>query len=161
MISLTGRNYKKRSGFTLIEILLVVLILTVIMGVAIPNLSQTYKKVHMQKVVQDIRYIMEYGQSRAITHNQPVRLEFNEDFSQYWLTQKDPQTEQFQRIPGRLGKRFGLSPKVDIDTDQRSIHFFPDGSIEKQEIIVSDNHDREMILSTKLQRGRIEILSRE
>ena len=96
----------KGAGFTLIEVILVVLILSVIAGLTIPRFSSTYNRFILQKSVEDLAYIMRYAQSRAITKNRVIRLEFDSTLSQYWLTQAEPHQikedpmDQFERFSG-------------------------------------------------------------
>ncbi|MBU4333896.1 MAG: prepilin-type N-terminal cleavage/methylation domain-containing protein, partial [Candidatus Omnitrophica bacterium] len=48
----------KKSAFTLIEIILVVLLLSVIAGLTIPNFRNSFRKVKLQNSANNIAYLM-------------------------------------------------------------------------------------------------------
>ena len=153
-------------GFTLIEILLVVLLLSVITGLAVPNFSQSYSNFQLQKFTEDLAYTMRYAQSRAVSRNTPVRLEFNNDFSQYWLTQfASPSNETetpgaapvYEKIAGRYGRIFSTIRGIHIQSLSDHIDFFPDGRIAKQRVYVC-REEKCFTISTQEQRGFVDIL---
>jgi len=153
-------------GFTLIEIILVVLLLSVVVGLTIPNFSQTFTKTQLQKCAQDLVYTMRYAQSRATTKNRRVQLVFNTDFSQYWLSDflEDSRgsSDPSQKISGKMGRIFKIPSQIIIELGQNTITFYPDGSIEKERVYVclspSDKkEDLCLTISTKEQRGFVRI----
>ena len=154
----------KGAGFTLIEVILVVLILSVIAGLTIPRFSSTYNRFILQKSVEDLAYIMRYAQSRAITKNRVIRLEFDSTLSQYWLTQAEPHQikedpmDQFERFSGRLGKTFRVAEGINLEMQGSHIGFHPDGTIDKEHILACQE-SRCLTISTKVQRGHINILN--
>lgn len=145
-------------GFTFIEIILVILILSVIVAITVPNFSRTYGTFQLKKTANDLAYIMQYAQSRAVTRNQLMRLEFNADFSKYWLTEKKDNVDQFDRFRGRLGKIFDISQKTKVIADKKVVNFYPDGTIEKQYLYVCDDKQKCLTVSTKEQRGYVQVL---
>ncbi len=72
---------KRWRGFTLVEILLVVVIMAVIAVLAVPNFSRTYAGIELHKTADDLAYRMRYVQSYAITKNTRARLEFDPSFT--------------------------------------------------------------------------------
>lgn len=149
-------------GFTLVEILLVILILGILAGAALPRFSRTYQQLQWQKATEDLRDLMRYAQSRAVTRSCPVRLEFNEDHLSYWLTQRscggeDEAQETFTRFPGRLGGTFAVPEAVTITPEAPQVVFYLDGQMDKTEISVCGG-GRCRIVSTKEQRGYVWIL---
>ena len=129
-------------GFTLIEIILVVVLLLIIAALAIPNFSHTYTTVELQTSTQDLAYLMRYAQSRAISKNKNVQLEFNPEFTQYWLTQEkldqddSADQEEFERFDGRLGKTYEIPRDILLEDAPQTIRFYPDGNIEKKHFYV-------------------------
>ena len=138
-IGFLPKKNRSQGAFTLIEILLVVLVLAVIVGISIPNFQNTYQKFSLKKNVDDVLYTMRYAQSRAVMKNLIVRLEFNEDFSQYWLTQEEPSEEStdkitFEDVDGSMGRIFNFDHEVKVESSGNAIQFYPDGNIDKLEL---------------------------
>ena len=144
---------KRNRGFTLIEILLVVVIMAVIAVLAVPNFSRTYAGIELRKAADDLAYRMRYAQSYAITKNTRARLEFDPLLTQYWLTRptgslrpKAPRGEEqsgddtaqdaFERLTGRLGQSISLPREVRLSFEDGdpSLFFYPDGTIDKRRI---------------------------
>ena len=59
MISRTGINEK--FGFTLVEILLVLLIIGIIAGLSIPNVSRTYTTFLLNRTTNDLSSLIRYA----------------------------------------------------------------------------------------------------
>lgn len=149
-------------GFTLVEILLVVLILGILAGAALPRLSHTYRQLQWQKAAEDLRDLMRYAQGRAAASGCPLRLEFAGDYSSYWLTQsscggQNEVQETFARFPGRLGGTFSVPKGISVTPEAAQVVFYPDGQIDKTEVSVCAG-GRCRIVSTKEQRGYVWIL---
>lgn len=161
MILSIGPKKNRQAGFTLIEMILVVIVLSVIAGFAIPSFSKTYAYIELQRAAQDLAYLMRYAQSRAVTKNTTVGLQFDADFSTYWLVEKLKKEEEgaedeFKRISGRLGKRFKIPAALIIKTDEDfdSLYFYPDGTIDKKSIHVCRDKNC-FIVSTQEKRGDV------
>jgi len=149
-------------AFTLIEIILVVLILAIIAGLTVPNFNPAYKKIQLQQTSDDLAYLMRYAQSRAVTKNHPVCLEFDSDLRKYWLAEEvsresgEETAESFRRFPGRLGRTFSIPESVEVESEASTIQFYADGRIDKQHLFVC-LESLCYTLSTKEQRGQIRI----
>ncbi|MCA9402158.1 MAG: GspH/FimT family pseudopilin [Candidatus Omnitrophica bacterium] len=149
-------------AFTLVEIILVLLILTVIAGLSAPSLSKSLTKHQFDKTADQLINLMRYAQSRAITRSRPVRLEFNSGLTEFWLTEvrsTDPAVEEsneFERLPGRMGvaRRVPAELAVRIDAHISGLTFYPDGRMDKAELAVC-KEKRCKIISTRIQRGFI------
>ena len=153
---------RRREAFTLIEIILVVLILGVVVGMAVPNFSRTYATFQLKQFTEDLAYLMRYAQSRAITTNREVRLEFDPDFLQYWLTQQMVDETKidagliFERITGRYGRIFKVPAEVRIETKINYMSFYSDGTMGRERIYIC--HEKQCLtISTQEQRGFVQI----
>lgn len=152
-----------RHGFTLIEVLLVALVLVVVAGLTVPNFSTTFQKFELKKTAEDIVYVMRYAQSRAITKGKSVRLEFNVDGREYWLseisTDEDTAELMYTKISGRMGRTHRYPPEIDLELEEgeEGIGFSEDGSIDKQHLLVC-REQRCWTISTKEQRGYVRLI---
>ena len=148
-----------RCGFTLIEIILVLLLFSIIAAITIPNFSQTYKTLTLKKTADDLAYLMRYAQSRAVTKNRQMVLQFDGEFSKYWLAQSTAQEEsqgekQFERIATQMGRTFFLSDGLKIESEAQAVYFYTDGTMDKERIFVC-REQRCFTISTQEQRGEV------
>ncbi len=145
-----------KSAFTLVELLSVVIILSVIVGLAVPNYSRTYQAMRLKSVADRLAYIMRSAQSRSMLKNKNLRLEFHSDFLEYWLTEENNSEgeNRFSKFPGQLGKIIKIPSPYHMETDQLPINFYPDGTIEGRYVYVC-NQKRCLTISTKEQRRHV------
>lgn len=152
---------KLRSGFTLVELLLVVVLLAVIAGLSIPRFSQTYKKMQLKQSAENLAYVMRYAQSRSITGNQFVRLLFSSERDRYWIEEQEENENfelEYKRINGRMGQSYAVPDNFNIDFNGDAIEFNPDGSIEKKFLYICVNeNDQCYTVSTAEQRGMVHV----
>ena len=158
------KQLHSRKSFSLIELLLVVIILGVIAGLAIPNFSQTYVNLQLQETAKNIAYVMRYAQSQAVIKRKNFRLEFDDPNKTYWLTQKNDETPDkpvevddavFERISGRNGRTFYISDELTLEIPKPFIEFYPNGDIEKMRIFLSNPKKKYFTVSTQEQTGYV------
>lgn len=155
--------FRLPAGFTLVEMLLVVVLLGVLAAAAMPEFFRSYQHLQLQETTNDLAYFMRYAQSRAVLKNQPVRLVFSEDYKRYWLAQlpetDDPDNEsvEFVRISGRWGRTFSIPDEIEVRTPATHIEFLSDGQLQKLDIPVC-HRDACMTITTRQRRGQIEVL---
>ena len=148
-------------AFTLAEMLLIMVLLTVMTAVSLPNLSKTYTRIQLQNTANHLSYTMRYAQSRAITQNRPIRLAFEESTRKYRLFENVPDAseEKFQQLTGRWGKLIVIPREIIVALKKRSIDFYPTGEIEKTDIQMCLAKDC-MVITTRQQRGSIEVFDK-
>src|SRR3989338_7485961 len=103
-----------RKGFTIIEILLVIVLLTVAAAMTIPNFTRSFDKLELRDAANKLAYLMRYAQSRAIYNRRPLRLLFDRPMTRYWLEEADDVSEDeiddettpvsYRPVTGRFGR---------------------------------------------------------
>jgi Tfp pilus assembly protein FimT len=171
-----GPRHLFREGFTIIEILLVVIILLAVVGLTVPSFGPAYARLQLKKTAEDLVFVMRYAQSRCVMSNRRIRLELDAQGSGYQLMQaspsdgrqapdRDEEGEAFEPVGGRWGRAFKIPPEIVVQSDGPFVYFFPDGSIEKREISVcrralpTGPQERCLTVSTQGYRGRVRILA--
>ncbi len=157
---------RKNSGFTLIELALVVLLLSIITALGVPNFRSLYKKSELQKVAADLSGTLRYAQQRAVMNRVPIRVVIDVDDEKFYVpvekqeerrhyrsrsyrrrnsradARNTRRVREIQEIHSRLpdGFIFEFVYKVASDDEVRrgegEIYFYPDGSADASYITV-------------------------
>lgn len=111
-----GRHKASRFGFTLAEMLLVVLMVVLLAGLGGGIWTGTYKKMQVEKAARDFFLAAEYARITAIERRGPCKLELDTENSRYMLTIYgfDPDTGQTEEMA--VGERY-LSKVIELDGD--------------------------------------------
>ena len=154
------KNTKKNflTGFTFIELLLVVILLGALIGLSTPNLRNSYYNLLLSDTSHNLTYLMRYAQARAISERTDYRLNFGSEYDSYWLT-RDPDSEDeggFVRIQGKFGKIFNIHESLSLECESNIVSFFPDGRIERISIYLSNRKDKFYTISTEAQSGYVQ-----
>ncbi len=151
---------KSKKGFTLIEILLVVLMIIVVAGLALPNFSILFERIQLDETAKNIVYLMRYVQNRAMIKERQHELVFDENNHEYWLNEISSDDEggmaQSAPVAGRFGRHFSFSPRLTIETDNPEIKFYPDGKIDKVHLYIC-NRKSCLTVSTREHLGYVEL----
>jgi prepilin-type N-terminal cleavage/methylation domain-containing protein len=152
-----------RNGFTLVEILLVVLVLSFVAALALPKSDLAYQRVQLRNAASDIVYLIRYGQGRAAVDKRVLRLEFGEAFKSCWLVEAKATADgssvdtTYERLSGRWSRTLSFPTEVAVESEGRTVDIRPDGSIEKVEIKVCA-WQRCLFVVTGRQRGAVHVL---
>lgn len=146
-------------AFTLAEMLLIMVLLSMAAALSLPNLGKVYNQLQLQNAVNHLTYTMRYAQSRAITQNKKVRLLFENSFKKYQLLEMPSHAvdQEYKSITGRWGKPIKLEKGISINSANASIDFLPTGEIEKADILLCHIKNC-MIISTQQERGQVKTL---
>ena len=126
---------KTSNGFTLIEMLMVVIIAGIVLALSAPNFSKGYSRFQMNRTADDLLNCSRWAQAMAIGQERIIALSFSRDHRSYDLTRMqineesdDPQN--FEPVNGSLGRMHSIPKAVNIETKNDNIDFYPDGTID-------------------------------
>lgn len=152
---------RRTTAFTLVEILIAIVIVSIMAAVAVPNVGRQYDDFVLRQSAQDMAYLIRYGQSRAVMKGLPHRVNVDKQTGKYWLTYnlskdavRSPQV--MEPVPGRMGRVFRVPPEIRIESDFTKIELTPDGGIEKVKFVVCAK-DQCLTISTQKQRGYVHV----
>ncbi|MCA9400307.1 MAG: hypothetical protein KC713_01670 [Candidatus Omnitrophica bacterium] len=143
--------------------LLVIILIVVIAGITIPQFSNTYQSILHRKTVDEMVYVMRYGQSLAVTLGQDIQMHIDDGRQSYQLMQvvegDEPDSREQTWIPieGRYGKERSLAEGHYFETEQVEINFHPNGVIDPAYIKIC-KEEKCYLISTQERRGHVDIL---
>ena len=79
----------RSTGFTLIELILVMLILCTVLGLAGPSLRGFFGRRQIDNTASRLLSLTQYARSQAICEGRSYRLNIDKDRGTYWLTVRD------------------------------------------------------------------------
>jgi len=105
----TGRNAERsrgRSGFTLLELVLVMLIMCTVLAMAAPSLRGFFSSRRTSDAASQIVALTQLARSQAVSEGRVYRLNLDTEEGTYWLTVQ--QGGAFERIASEFGRMFSL-----------------------------------------------------
>jgi general secretion pathway protein H len=166
------RRYTSTKGFTLIELMIIIVLLGVMLTLVIPRLGELGEanlKRSARHLTGMIRYLHDESQARKAVY----RLRFDVQGGRFWtevMTLSTDQSVEFTRLQSEIGTEGSLAGKTtfrDVKVaghpDDPYIQFTPDGWVENAAIHLRDGDDRDFTLfvnplmgSTELRDGYVE-----
>ena len=130
-------------GFTLLELVLVMVIITTTLGIAAPSLQGFFASRRTQDTVSQIITMTRHARSQAIIEGRIYRLNLDADEGSYQLTVMDQGA--FRELFNEFGRTFLIPDGTEIelekeneDESQEYIDFFQNGSTEPGTIRLID-----------------------
>lgn len=132
------RRVTRRQGFTLIEIMTVLLILGVILMSVVPAIDGLVPSYRLKGAAREVAALLEMAQSEAISQRKEFRVAYDLDSNTYWLVlpPKDPE-ESDATDPTAQAAR----PIDDIEHGQAPV----DPDAEQDASATQNDHEREAL----------------
>ncbi len=161
----------RQRGFTLLEIMVVILIIGSVMAVAIPRVNDAFE-VNLKSSMRRLQGAITFAFNESVIKQTPIRLNFDIPTGQYWITYLMVQgnTGEFQQVDSEFTQRQRLPEGVfftDVvtphDMDKRTegediyIGFYPTGFVERAVIHLASRDGREYTLLIKPLTGKVTI----
>lgn len=123
---------KRRVGFTLIEVILVAVVITIVSGIAFPYFAGSYKGNKLRLSARTIHRMARYARSMSIMREKPLTLVLNHETMEVYLGEYLEQTDTTDgELDQDVLKRLGYtdeSGNSDTGGIEKEIHkFLPDG----------------------------------
>ena len=148
------------SGFTLVELLMVILIMAVVVGLSVPRFSRTFGTLQLQVFAYDMAKLFTYASKRAIAREEILRIHFDTEGKRYWLARAQEASPkwEFERVAGKFGRINPVPNAISLDPSAREVTFFPDGRAERFEMLIFDNGQDGYRLVTDFWTGHVKLL---
>ena len=159
----------QRDGFSFIELLVVLTVITVIAAAVIPVFSGAFANMKRNHAVLDIVAMMKYAQERAISDSTEHRVYIDEERGRFWLMRlkgMDGDQKVFEEPAEPWGTPQTLPEKAkfqrlkaqrDRDLDAHYIAFYPTGACDYATIRIVDDDGNRIQIDTKGTLGQFDI----
>ncbi len=149
-----------QAGFTLLELLIVILLMAVVVGFSVPRFSRTFSHLQLQVFAYDVAKLLTYAGKRAVARGEMLRIHFDVEGRRYWLAQAQegsPEGE-FERVASKFGRISSVPEAISLDPSAREVTFYPDGRADPFEMFIFDNRQEGYRLVTDVWTGRIKLV---
>jgi len=113
----------RNRGFTLIELMVVLLLIALVIGIATGGLSKGLEKMRMRSAGHDLVAALRYTRGQAIVSGEEKKLEVDVDKRSYQAPKRS-----VQELPKGLTLKLLTAASERTGTSTGAIRFFPDGS---------------------------------
>ena len=144
-------------GFTLIEIMLVVVIILIATAVATPVFRGTFKSTQMTDAVRSTVRMARFARSLSILKQSDCTLKFEEN--RMILTCADsnePKTERRFSADIQISN-FEISTEKNTAADARVVHYYSNGMNDGFELTLSDDKGRRRIIECHPISGKVTV----
>lgn len=139
----------KKKGFSLIELLIVIIIMGILTAAAVPRFKQTIDRFEFENFSKNIYYLIQYLQNSAIVEKKIYYL--NIDKEKVEFTARRLENGEVTVLKGRFAKVFKAPEaiRVEIEPEAEYICFFPNGKIDDLSIVFTDRFEKKILIDTK------------
>lgn len=176
-------NLKYRHAFTLVEMMVVVVIIGIMTAMIIPEMKGTFEDALLRSTGRDIINALSLASSRAISLNQPHRVELDPRTGKFIIEsrRRDDAHEEFVPLndvassEGKLDTRISIevrkpdeiapeNPPINRTPEEslpEAIAFYPDGTADAAEIWLRDRAGFRLVLRLNPVTSRVQIIEPE
>ena len=135
-----NRSIDRRSGFTLIELVLVMLVITIVIAMVAPTFHATSRGRRAGDTATQVVALANYARSQAITQGKTYRLNLDTDSGVYELSSRDYDTfETLNNWSFVVPAGVQITSDIQSQQDGTYIEFRPTGRTDPATIRVSDD----------------------
>jgi len=127
--TLNNRRTLGKDGFTLLELILVLLLMGLMAGIVLPFVVSTLDRVKLQSEARQISSALQFARSEAITKKTLFTFNADIDKNQYWLAiPKDKEVTQTKILDETVRIKNYQGPKETVSDGIFIINFYPRGN---------------------------------
>ncbi len=147
-------------GFTLIEVMLVVVIILIAAGVVVPKFKGSFKSTQMTDATRSTVRIARYARSLSILKQEPCTLRFEDTRLLLLCGTNSAEPEAFRKLPEDI-KISSFENLAGTDRDSsgnRAVHFYPAGMNDGFKVTLSTDNDRRATVVCNPISGKITVV---
>ena len=129
-------NRLRDQGFTLLELLIVVLVIALALAVAYPSLSRGSASIHLRTSARDVLNVFRFAREKAVTEQVGIRVVVNRETQELVMSDDLGDGTRSYRMPeGVKIQRIALAG-TEIMEGPLVVRFLPNGSSENAEVLL-------------------------
>ena len=128
-------------GFTLMEMLLVLVIAVVAMALVVPNLSKGIDSVRLRSSAREIASSFRYLRGYAVSHHTESEFNINVENNRYKITGRN----KSYQVPSSIRIRLITADSEISGQDNGTIRFYPDGSSSGGRVTLESGKNRRLV----------------
>ena len=151
-----GRN--RDAGFTLVEVMVVVLLIAILTAMAAPRFRRAFEHLRAREHAEDLAGMMRYAWERARTQGVRCRVRLDGERRRVWVEREiAPRADRFVPVEGPFGRRRCLRGRLSMVPGGDTMTFYADGRTSPSEIRLRDPSGTIYVITVKGILGRVEI----
>ncbi len=127
-------------GFTFLELLIVITLLGILTALSIPQFKQSAENMQLSSTAQQLQSYINFLIQRSVVETVPIRMILDTEKNSY-RAQKEQDTRYFQD--------FRLPSGIKIAADKQDVFIYPDGTIDKVTITLTNKQNKSATLTTQ------------
>ena len=143
----------QHQGFTLLELLVVLAIITLILAIVPPMLGNVLASSHVKSATRELAAGLKYARSQAINRQEEMTLSLHVDGKYYVVGKKRKRLD----VPNDTTMTLITARSEQLSTKEGAIRFFPDGSSTGGQIKIK-HASSEYIVDVNWLTGRVRIM---
>jgi len=154
-----GESAKRASGFSLLELIAVLVIMGLAAGLAAPRIQDFLEEARIRTGARKLATLLRYARNQALSTKQVVTVATDESGQRWWIKYSElPAAERVVKLPpgikGKIVERYFSA----LSDAKASILFSPQGNSTGQLIEIYDDHGRKFQLAVDPVIGNITLL---
>lgn len=128
-----------RNALTLLELLLIVVIISVLLGLSVPYLNKSIKNSKFKSFADKTYLFLDYAKNRAIIRAIILQMRFDQEKKQIVLEERETKQKIFRSVK--------IPDGINMQLSNEKINFYPDGTLQKFEVVIY-NDKRKITISS-------------
>jgi len=148
---------KRLSGFTLIELMLVTVIILALVSLSTPLFKRTFEDIKLETSAREMASVINFLHERAVFERTPYRLEIDTENSSYQALKKGEEENRFEALKERWGRVFKVPSGIEIESETDTIDFLPNGIATSALINLTNRDEKTKTISLKANTGSVSV----
>ena len=146
-------------GFSLLELVVVVLIIALVMAVSYPSISRGTNSIHMRTTARDILNTFRYAREKAVTEQMGMQVAVSREKQQLVLSTELGEGTRTYVLPRNVKiQRMSLAG-TEIESGLLIVRFLPNGSAENAGLWLKSDNGTELRIVTDPITGGARVVS--